>query len=145
MQRCKHGSQATFGTLTTTAGATRPSGGANRLFLPYAAAVFHRACRVEVLSGSSNLFDSCSSLSSEHRGLTETRGATPCTSTQSRFMHQLKGPWLSDDLRCFPFTPKSRSFTSPNGSSTKVYVFSDSVLCLGRILQHPDSNEAWKN
>ena len=26
----------------------------------------------------------------------------------------------------------------------KVYVFSDSVLCLGRILQHPDSNEAWK-
>ena len=26
---------------------------------------------------------------------------------------------------------------------TKVYVFSDSVLCLGRILQHPDSNEAW--
>ena len=28
---------------------------------------------------------------------------------------------------------------------TKVYVFSDSVLCLGRILQHPDSNEAWKN
>ena len=29
--------------------------------------------------------------------------------------------------------------------STKVYVFSDSVLCFGRILQHPDSNEAWKN
>ena len=28
---------------------------------------------------------------------------------------------------------------------TKVYVFSDSVLCLGRILRHPDSNEAWKN
>ena len=28
---------------------------------------------------------------------------------------------------------------------TKVYVFSDSVLCLGRILQHPDSIEAWKN
>ena len=32
-----------------------------------------------------------------------------------------------------------------NLQSTKVYVFSDSVLCLGRILQHPDSNEAWKN
>ena len=31
-----------------------------------------------------------------------------------------------------------------NLQSTKVYVFSDSVLCL-RILQHPDSNEAWKN
>ena len=32
-----------------------------------------------------------------------------------------------------------------NLQSTKVYVFSDSVLCLERILQHPDSNEAWKN
>ena len=32
-----------------------------------------------------------------------------------------------------------------NLQSTQVYVFSDSVLCLGRILQHPDSNEAWKN
>ena len=27
-----------------------------------------------------------------------------------------------------------------NLQRTKVYVFSDSVLCLGRILQHPDSN-----
>ena len=27
---------------------------------------------------------------------------------------------------------------------TKVYVFSDSVLCLGRIHQHPESNEAGK-
>ena len=32
-----------------------------------------------------------------------------------------------------------------NLPSTKVYVFSDSVLCFGRVLQHPDSNEAWKN
>ena len=32
-----------------------------------------------------------------------------------------------------------------NLQCTIVYVFSDSVLCLGRILQHPDSNEAWKN
>ena len=31
-----------------------------------------------------------------------------------------------------------------NLQRTKVYVFSDSVLCLGRILQHPDSNEAGK-
>ena len=31
-----------------------------------------------------------------------------------------------------------------NLQCTKVYVFSDSVLCLGRILQHPESNEAWK-
>ena len=29
--------------------------------------------------------------------------------------------------------------------STKVYVFSDSVLCLGKFLQHPECNEAWKN
>ena len=27
---------------------------------------------------------------------------------------------------------------------TKVYVFSDSVLCLGRIHQNPESNEAWR-
>ena len=32
-----------------------------------------------------------------------------------------------------------------NLQSTKVYVFSDSVLCLGKILQHPECNEAWKN
>ena len=32
-----------------------------------------------------------------------------------------------------------------NLQSTQVYVFSDSVLCLGRVLQHPESNEAWKN
>ena len=31
-----------------------------------------------------------------------------------------------------------------NLQRTKVYVFSDSVLCLGKILQHPDSNEAWQ-
>ena len=29
--------------------------------------------------------------------------------------------------------------------SPKVYVFSDSVLCLGKVLQHPECNEAWKN
>ena len=31
-----------------------------------------------------------------------------------------------------------------NLKRAKVYVFSDSVLCLGRIHQHPESNEAWK-
>ena len=31
-----------------------------------------------------------------------------------------------------------------NLQRTKVYVFSDSVLCLGRVHQHPESNEAWK-
>ena len=29
--------------------------------------------------------------------------------------------------------------------STKVYVFSDSVLCLGKVLQPPECNQAWKN
>ena len=32
-----------------------------------------------------------------------------------------------------------------NLQRTKVYVSSDSVLCLGKVLQHPESNEAWKN
>ena len=32
-----------------------------------------------------------------------------------------------------------------NPQRTKVYVFSDSVLCLGKVLQHPESNGAWKN
>ena len=31
-----------------------------------------------------------------------------------------------------------------NLQRTKVYVFSDSVLCLGRIHQQPESKEAWK-
>ena len=31
-----------------------------------------------------------------------------------------------------------------NLQRAKVYVFSDSVLCLGRVHQHPESNEAWK-
>ena len=32
-----------------------------------------------------------------------------------------------------------------NLQRTKVYVFSDSVLCFGKVLQHPNSNEGWKN
>ena len=32
-----------------------------------------------------------------------------------------------------------------NLQSTKVYVFSDSVLCLGKVLPHPECNEAWKD
>ena len=30
-----------------------------------------------------------------------------------------------------------------NLQRTKVYVFSDSVLCLGKILENPQSNDAW--
>ena len=32
-----------------------------------------------------------------------------------------------------------------NLQNTKVYVLSDSMLCVGKVLQHPESNEAWKN
>ena len=32
-----------------------------------------------------------------------------------------------------------------NLQRTEVFIFSDSVLCLGKVLQHPESNEAWKN
>ena len=32
-----------------------------------------------------------------------------------------------------------------NLQRTKVYVFSDSVLCLGKILENPQSNDAWKH
>ena len=32
-----------------------------------------------------------------------------------------------------------------NLQRTKVFAFSDSVLCLGKVLQHHESNEAWKN
>ena len=31
-----------------------------------------------------------------------------------------------------------------NLQRTRVYVFSDSVLCLGKVLRHPESDEAWK-
>ena len=34
--------------------------------------------------------------------------------------------------------------TVNNLQRAKVCVFSDSVLCLGRVHQHPESNEAWK-
>ena len=35
--------------------------------------------------------------------------------------------------------------TAINLQRAKVHVFSDSVLCLGRVHQHPKSNEAWKD
>ena len=34
--------------------------------------------------------------------------------------------------------------TVVNLQRTKVHVFSDSVLCLGRVHEYPQSNEAWK-
>ena len=35
--------------------------------------------------------------------------------------------------------------TAINLQRAKVYVFLDSVLCLVRVQQHPQSNEAWKD
>ena len=31
-----------------------------------------------------------------------------------------------------------------NLQRTKVYIFSESVLCLGKILENPESNDAWE-
>ena len=39
---------------------------------------------------------------------------------------------------------KQLSLIGDNLQRAKVYVFSDSVLCLGKVHQHPESNEAWK-
>ena len=51
-----------------------------------------------------------------------------------------------------PLEKHSRKYLSLIGDETvinlqhaKVYVFSDSVLCLGRVHQYPKSNEAWKD
>ena len=48
--------------------------------------------------------------------------------------HSLKYPSLIGDERIII-----------NLQRAKVYVFSDSVLCLGRVHQHPKSNESWKD
>ena len=32
-----------------------------------------------------------------------------------------------------------------NLQRTKVYIFSDSVLCLGKIFENPQSNDAWED
>ena len=39
---------------------------------------------------------------------------------------------------------ETHSWKHINLQRAKVYVFSDSVLCLGRVHQHPESNKAWK-
>ena len=51
-----------------------------------------------------------------------------------------------------PWEKHSWKYLSLTGDETiinlqraKVYVFSDSVLCLGRVHQYPKSNEAWKD
>ena len=49
--------------------------------------------------------------------------------------------WEKDSWTCLLLIGDE---TVLNLQSTKVYIFSDSVLCLGWIFQHPDSNEAWK-
>ena len=54
-------------------------------------------------------------------------------------------------LETFGWEKHSWKYVSLVGDETiinlqraKVYVFSDSVLCLGRVHQHPESNKAWK-
>ena len=51
-------------------------------------------------------------------------------------------PW---EKHSWKYLSLIRDETIINLQRVKVYVFSDSVLCLGRVLQHPKSNEAWKD
>ena len=53
-----------------------------------------------------------------------------------------KVQWKKNSWKCLSLVDDE---TVINLQSTKVYVFSDSVLCLGRVHQHPKSNEAWKD
>ena len=58
----------------------------------------------------------------------------------------------SSNLETIPWEKHSWKYLSVIGDErvinpqrAKVYVFSDSLLCLGRVHQHPESNEAWKD
>ena len=51
-------------------------------------------------------------------------------------------PWEKHSCKYLSLTGDQ---TIINLQRAKVYVFSDSVLCLGRVHQHPKSNEAWKD
>ena len=71
-------------------------------------------------------------------------------------MFGISAKWVSEqeeisDLEMIGWENRSWKYMSLIGDETiinlqraKVYVFSDSVLCLGKIHQHPDANEAWK-
>ena len=49
--------------------------------------------------------------------------------------------WDKHSWKCLSLIDDERIL---NLQRAKVYVFSDSVLCLGKIHQNPDANEAWK-
>ena len=49
--------------------------------------------------------------------------------------------WEKHSWKYLSLTGDERSI---NLQRAKVYVFSDSVVCLGKIHQNPASNEAWK-
>ena len=51
-------------------------------------------------------------------------------------------PW---EKHSWKYLPLIGDETIINLQRAKVYVFSDSVLCLGRVHQHPNSNESWKD
>ena len=50
-----------------------------------------------------------------------------------------------DEICCLDKVVYQKNSWTLRLQSTKVHVFSDSVLCLGKVLQHPECNEAWKN
>ena len=50
--------------------------------------------------------------------------------------------WEKHSWKCLSLIGDERVI---NLQRAKVYVFSDSVLCLGKIHQHPNANESWKN
>ena len=49
--------------------------------------------------------------------------------------------WENHSWKCLSFVGDERII---NLQRTKVYVFSDSVLCLGKIQQNPESKKAWE-
>ena len=50
--------------------------------------------------------------------------------------------WEKHSWKCLSLIGDERII---NLQRAKVYVFSDSVLCLGKIHQHPNANESWKD
>ena len=50
--------------------------------------------------------------------------------------------WEKNSWKCLSLIDDE---TVINLQRAKVYVFSDSVLCLGKIHEHPNANESWKN
>ena len=65
------------------------------------------------------------------------------TQTNVRHIYEI-GVWAGWDLRIGNYLSLIGDERIFSLQRTKVYVFSDSVLCLGKILENPESNEAWE-